>query len=120
MFAVIGDCDEGTPLLTVYNYWEPLHYILNGSAFETWEYAPQYAIRSWAYILLHAPAAMLGARVSPRGAFYGVRIFLAVVSAAADAALVASVAKHVNKRVAWYMVVLLTMCTGPTLASVGA
>lgn len=47
-------------LIAVYNYWEPLHLLAmhkstdEDTAFETWEYAPQYAIRSWAYIALHA------------------------------------------------------------------
>ncbi|WFD36161.1 dextrin dextranase [Malassezia cuniculi] len=112
LFAVISDCDE------VYNYWEPLHLVTFGAAFETWEYAPQYAIRSWAYILLHAPASVLAARVSKKAAFIAVRICLALVSAGVDATLVRSVARHVNNRVARYMVVLLATCTGPTLASV--
>ncbi|EFX68930.1 hypothetical protein DAPPUDRAFT_259349 [Daphnia pulex] len=30
----ITDCDE------TYNYWEPLHYVLFGSGFQTWEYSP--------------------------------------------------------------------------------
>lgn len=29
---IIHDCDE------VFNYWEPLHYLLYGSGFQTWEY----------------------------------------------------------------------------------
>jgi alpha-1,2-mannosyltransferase len=44
----ITDCDE------TYNYWDPLHYLLYGSGFETWEYSPTYAIRSYAYLLIHA------------------------------------------------------------------
>lgn len=110
--AVIGDCDE------VYNYWEPLHQLGFGRAFETWEYAPQYAIRSWAYILLHLPVALVGGAHSKRAAFYAVRVFLAAISAAADAALVASVARHVNARVARYMAVLLATCAGPAIAAV--
>ena len=72
MYSNIDDCDEGTsprsiglPTLTqlakVYNFWEPLHYLDRGNAFQTWETSPQYAIRSWAYILLHAlPAKLAG------------------------------------------------------------
>ena len=41
----ITDCDE------VYNYWEPLHFVLYGSGLQTWEYAHEYALRSFAYIL---------------------------------------------------------------------
>ena len=38
------DCDE------VYNYWEPLHFLLYSSGFQTWEYANEYALRTYAYL----------------------------------------------------------------------
>ncbi|KAL7534271.1 hypothetical protein ACHAXR_005767 [Thalassiosira sp. AJA248-18] len=41
----ITDCDE------VFNYWEPLHFVLFGTGMQTWEYAPQYALRTYAYLL---------------------------------------------------------------------
>lgn len=41
----ITDCDE------VFNYWEPLHFVLYGSGQQTWEYAHQYALRTYAYLL---------------------------------------------------------------------
>ncbi|CAG8591433.1 5824_t:CDS:10, partial [Racocetra fulgida] len=47
-FSNIADCDE------VFNYWEPTHYLQYGYGMQTWEYSPEYAIRSWAYIKLHA------------------------------------------------------------------
>jgi hypothetical protein len=40
---------------TVFNFFEPLHYFQHNGGFQTWELSPQYAIRSWAYILLHWP-----------------------------------------------------------------
>ena len=43
--APITDCDE------VFNYWEPLHFIHYGYGMQTWEYAPQYALRTYAYLL---------------------------------------------------------------------
>jgi alpha-1,2-mannosyltransferase len=43
-----------TDAATVFNYWEPTHYLVHASGFQTWEYSPVYAIRSWAYIALHA------------------------------------------------------------------
>ena len=39
--------------MKVFNFWEPLHFWDRGHGFQTWEVAPQYAIRSWAYVLLH-------------------------------------------------------------------
>ena len=63
MYSNIQDCDEGMRdgrclrlLLThpsVFNFWEPLHYLDRGHGFQTWETSPEYAIRSYAYIVLH-------------------------------------------------------------------
>ena len=81
MYSLISDCDEGEfsffvggalssqqqhtdlPLTltlgSVFNFIEPLHYFQHNSGFQTWELSPQYAIRSWAYVLLHWPLAHL-------------------------------------------------------------
>eukprot|EP00002_Diphylleia_rotans_P004288 TRINITY_DN1309_c0_g2_i7.p2 TRINITY_DN1309_c0_g2~~TRINITY_DN1309_c0_g2_i7.p2 ORF type:complete len:110 (-),score=13.32 TRINITY_DN1309_c0_g2_i7:820-1149(-) len=32
MLNAITDCDEA------FNYWEPTHYLMHGSGFQTWEY----------------------------------------------------------------------------------
>lgn len=48
LFAPIQDCDE------TFNYWEPAHYLSHGYGLQTWEYSPDYAIRSWLYVALHA------------------------------------------------------------------
>lgn len=48
LYSVIQDCDE------VFNYWEPVHYLLEGYGFQTWEYSPRYSIRSWAYVFVYA------------------------------------------------------------------
>jgi hypothetical protein len=45
---------------TVFNFFEPLHYFQYNSGFQTWELSPRFAIRSWAYVLLHWPLAHLG------------------------------------------------------------
>lgn len=53
-YALISDCDE------TFNYWEALHLVLfGGRPVQTWEYSPEFAIRSWAYILAHAPAGLV-------------------------------------------------------------
>lgn len=36
---LVHDCDE------VYNYWEPLHFLLKGTGMQTWEYRCGTAIR---------------------------------------------------------------------------
>ncbi len=48
LYAPIQDCDE------TFNYWEPTHYLSHGYGLQTWEYSPEYAIRSWFYVGLHA------------------------------------------------------------------
>lgn len=32
LLNVVHDCDE------VFNYWEPLHYLVHGTGMQTWEY----------------------------------------------------------------------------------
>ena len=48
---------RSAPLATVFNFWEPLHYLSRGTGFQTWELSPKYAVRSWAYIATFLPAA---------------------------------------------------------------
>ena len=77
---IVHDCDE------VYNYWEPLHRLLYGFGKEPWEYSPQYALRSYLYIILHwifaAPLSWIfGSAVYKVLVFYGVRCVFAVISA---------------------------------------
>jgi hypothetical protein len=52
-YSPIQDCDE------VFNYWEPTHYLTHGYGLQTWEYSPEFSIRSWAYVALHAFAGRL-------------------------------------------------------------
>ncbi|EDQ88564.1 uncharacterized protein MONBRDRAFT_26137 [Monosiga brevicollis MX1] len=86
----ITDCDE------VYNYWEPTHYLLHGSGMQTWEYSPVYALRSWAYIAIHAallsPFQALG--VDKITQFYCLRAVLALASAAAELSLYHAIKKR--------------------------
>lgn len=74
----VTDCDE------TYNYWEPLHYLVYGNGLQTWEYSPQFALRSYTYILFHAvPAFFYNLTFHPRPVliFYFVRCLLSVVCA---------------------------------------
>jgi len=48
LYSPIEDCDE------TFNYWEPTHYLSHGYGLQTWEYSPEYSIRSWAYVSIHA------------------------------------------------------------------
>lgn len=44
-FMIISDCDE------TFNYWEPLNLLIRGFGKQTWEYSPEYAIRSYTYLI---------------------------------------------------------------------
>ncbi|KIP10081.1 glycosyltransferase family 22 protein [Phlebiopsis gigantea 11061_1 CR5-6] len=115
MYVNINDCDE------VFNFWEPLHYLDRGHAFQTWETSPAYAIRSWAYILLHyipvkLPTFLLGPEKRP--AFFAVRIVLAFVSAICEAFLYRRIADKVNYRVARYFLFITLFSAGMWNASV--
>ncbi|RMD44423.1 hypothetical protein DV735_g737, partial [Chaetothyriales sp. CBS 134920] len=95
VYAPILDCDE------TYNYWEPLHFLLHGTGFETWEYSPQYAIRSWAYTLLHAlPLAPFRlAATSKTTQFYLLRGLLGFVSAALSTRLYSAISRALHPRI---------------------
>ncbi|XP_058059151.1 alpha-1,2-mannosyltransferase ALG9 isoform X2 [Anopheles bellator] len=77
-WSTIADCDE------TYNYWEPLHYVLQGKGLQTWEYSPEFALRSYSYLWLHGlPAKLVGLLVENNGVtiFYTIRALLAVTCA---------------------------------------
>ncbi|KAF8527552.1 glycosyltransferase family 22 protein [Hysterangium stoloniferum] len=114
MYSNIQDCDE------VFNFWEPLHYLDRGVGFQTWEVSPKYAIRSWAYIILHflpawGPVRLLS--LEKRQAFFAVRIFLALVSSFCEARFYRSIADTLNDRVGRYMLFMLIFSTGMWNAS---
>ncbi|KAK5119524.1 hypothetical protein LTR85_007624 [Meristemomyces frigidus] len=107
VFHPIQDCDE------VFNYWEPTHYLTNGNGFQTWEYSPEYTIRSWAYTGLHAlvtlPLKFAGA--SKTSQFYFLRIMLGFACALCETRLFNKIAATLNPRIA--MTFLIIMATSP-------
>ena len=71
LYMIIGDCDE------TFNYWEPLNLLLRGFGKQTWEYSPEFSIRSYAYLVPYyivGKACQFLAGVSPVNIFYAVRI----------------------------------------------
>ncbi|KAK4387134.1 Dol-P-Man:Man(6)GlcNAc(2)-PP-Dol alpha-1,2-mannosyltransferase [Sesamum angolense] len=111
---IIHDCDE------VFNYWEPLHFLLYKSGFQTWEYSSEFALRSYLYILFHNivgwPASWWFGEEKVR-VFYAVRIFLGVLSVIADAALVVAISRKYGKRLASYTLAMLCLASGCFFAS---
>lgn len=78
IWSNVSDCDE------TFNYWEPMYYLLHGYGFQTWEYSPAYAIRSYAYVWLYAwPLKLYMNVLGPNKIlqFYSLRCLLSVVCA---------------------------------------
>lgn len=109
IYAPIQDCDE------VFNYYEPTHYLTYGYGLQTWEYSPEYAIRSWTYIVLHAVPMGL-ARLVPFVPtkvfqFYFVRLLLGLVCAICESRLYSKISTTFSPRVGVFF--LLIMLTSP-------
>lgn len=111
---IIHDCDE------VFNYWEPLHFLLYKSGFQTWEYSSQFALRSYLYILFHElvgrPASWLFGEEKVR-AFYAVRLFLGLLSVVTETVLVVALSRKYGKRLACYTLAMLCLTSGCFFAS---
>ncbi|KZO96340.1 glycosyltransferase family 22 protein [Calocera viscosa TUFC12733] len=114
MYSNIQDCDE------VFNFFEPLHYLFKGYAFQTWELSPEYAIRSWAYILLHFPATLVPGLLnatSKRTSFFAVRIALGAVCSFCEAKFYRTVVEQMNYRLGRYLLFMLMFSAGMWNAS---
>jgi len=118
----ITDCDE------VYNYWEPLHFVMYQSGSQqTWEYAHEYALRTYAYLvplhyisrILLYPLLSYAAQLTDHSIatdklalFVLLRSTLAAFMAASELIwLYALTKKETLSNVMWSTLVLLT-CTG--------
>lgn len=119
----ISDCDE------TFNYWEPLHFLIHSNqGFQTWEYSPAYALRSYVYLDLHRA---LGSTVlflistvyeivepvKKISFFYALRIGLGITSAAAEAFFVRAIRDAFGPRLAWLTFGFLATSPGMFVAS---
>lgn len=86
--APVLDCDE------TFNYWEPTHLLLHGRGLQTWEYSPEFGLRSYLYPLLHAVWIRFLQLLAvdhvwgKAGLFFGLRLLFAVVSSYCEAEFV--------------------------------
>ncbi|RMJ14375.1 hypothetical protein CDV36_005985 [Fusarium kuroshium] len=113
-FAPIQDCDE------TFNYWEPTHYLSYGYGLQTWEYSPDYAIRSWLYIALHAIVGNVR-RLLPHstkvGEFFFIRFGLAFVCALCQTVLFLVTSTTLNSRIGLFYLIATVMSPGNFHAS---
>lgn len=115
-FSPIQDCDE------VYNYWEPTHYLNHGHGLQTWEYAPDYALRSWLYASLHAMVIYIGSWLpfvnNKAAEFYFLRLIFAAGCAMCEMQLFKTISKAMNPRIAIIFMVVLASSAGMFHAAV--
>ncbi|KAL4608661.1 alpha-1,2-mannosyltransferase ALG9 isoform X1 [Arapaima gigas] len=109
LLSNISDCDE------TYNYWEPTHYLLYGKGMQTWEYSPAYAIRSYAYLWLHALPACFHAKILQTNkvlVFYFLRCALAFTCCVCELYFYKAVCKKFGLHVGRLMLAFLVLSTG--------
>lgn len=81
IWSHVSDCDE------TFNYWEPIHYLVYGQGLQTWEYSPEFALRSYTYLLLHGVPAWIYTNIfnpNPMLVFYFVRCMLGFLCACVE------------------------------------
>ncbi|XP_043936934.1 alpha-1,2-mannosyltransferase ALG9 isoform X2 [Protopterus annectens] len=109
LLSNISDCDE------TFNYWEPTHYLVYGKGFQTWEYSPLFAIRSYAYLWLHALPAWFHANILKTNkvlVFYFLRCLLAFVSCVCELYFYKTVCKKFGLHVGRLMLSFLVLSPG--------
>ncbi|KAL2408536.1 Alpha-1,2-mannosyltransferase alg9 [Exophiala dermatitidis] len=113
LYAPIQDCDE------TFNYWEPLHYLTHGYGLQTWEYSPEFGIRSWAYITIHAIPAKIFSFLgqSKTFEFYALRILLAFICAASEVRLYSAISRALNPRIGIIYLMIVAVTPGFFYAS---
>ncbi|XP_071950209.1 alpha-1,2-mannosyltransferase ALG9-like [Antedon mediterranea] len=114
LLSNITDCDE------TFNYWEPLHYVLFGKGFQTWEYSPTYAIRSYAYILLHSLPGHLHSLLLQANrvlVFYFIRCVLGMICALCEVYFYRGVCKAFGANIGRFALLFLLLSTGMFISS---
>ena len=117
--AAVEDCDE------TFNYWEPAHFLVYGYGLQTWEYSPDFGLRSWLYVMAHsAPGTIL--RVGNIAydlfqhksfIFFVTRGLLAALSSYADLSLTAAAYETFDASSAGFLYLLLLLAPGCVQAS---
>uniref|UniRef100_A0A6B2L1M8 Mannosyltransferase n=1 Tax=Arcella intermedia TaxID=1963864 RepID=A0A6B2L1M8_9EUKA len=112
VFNSISDCDE------TFNYWEPTHFLQHGSGLQTWEYSPEYALRSYAYLYPQLLVGKLSSWATPSkiAQFYLIRLFLGLVSSLGMTYLCVSIKERYGKDLAFYTFLFLLFSTGIYIA----
>ncbi|KAI5287357.1 mannosyltransferase [Ascosphaera aggregata] len=110
----IQDCDE------TYNYWEPVHYLDHQYGFQTWEYSPEYSIRSWLYVLFHASIGKAASIFTSdkTSQFYVIRCVLGFLCTACELRLYSAISRSLNAQIGVLFVLITIFSTGMHHASI--
>ncbi|KAG7189380.1 hypothetical protein KM043_017028 [Ampulex compressa] len=114
IWSHITDCDE------TFNYWEPSHYLLYGTGQQTWEYSPEYALRSYTYLLIHmVPAKLYHYLLEPNPilVFYFVRCLLSVGCALSEVYFYKNICREFGIHIARLTLVFLLLSSGMYISS---
>lgn len=121
LFMIISDCDE------TFNYWEPLNLVFRGFGKQTWEYSPEYAIRSYAYLIpyyvitfpLRDYVHLTRIQLPPETYFFYIRIFaLSGFTAFTEYKLYQSTKRNFGQYTANWFLLFTTVSTGMSHAGV--
>lgn len=121
LFMIISDCDE------TFNYWEPLNLVFRGFGKQTWEYSPEYAIRSYAYLIpyyvitfpLRDFVHLTQMQLAPEVYFFYIRLFgLCGFTAFTEYKLFQSVKRSFGGHTANWFLFFTTVSTGMSHAGV--
>ncbi|KAK7864504.1 hypothetical protein R5R35_003118 [Gryllus longicercus] len=114
IWSHITDCDE------TFNYWEPTHYLLFGKGFQTWEYSPDYALRSYMYLLIHViPAWAYHKLLQPNRLliFYFTRCLLGLLCAACEVYFYKSVCREFGVQIGRVTLAFMVFGAGMFISS---
>ncbi|XP_030838105.1 alpha-1,2-mannosyltransferase ALG9 isoform X1 [Strongylocentrotus purpuratus] len=114
LLSNITDCDE------TYNYWEPTHFLIYGRGFQTWEYSPVYAIRSYAYVFLHMLPGKLYSWILDSNkilVFYFIRCLLGMICALTEFYFYRGVCKNFGGSVGRLTLAFMILSTGMFISS---
>lgn len=113
LYNLIYDCDE------TYNYWEISHYLIYKNGYVTWEYSPQYALRSYFYLWTYIwPSFILSFLISNEIIlFYFTRIAIACLGIFCELYFCIGISKCAGTSVARYCMAFMLMSSGMYFAS---
>jgi alpha-1,2-mannosyltransferase len=106
----IDDTDE------TYGYYEPLHYLLYQRGLQTWEYAPDFAIRSYSFIfpiyLYCLGILKINPTLSKVTVFQLIRVLLGVFTAYSQTKFVKSISKSFDSTLGMMTALFLALSPG--------